>query len=78
MSELSCDTPFIGQIETHDLIRNQHPKHPKRAPRQPQKGGRTSHTRLNLSLGEREVSEWVEAQIVRLISAKEWGVTTEF
>ena len=19
MSELSCDTPFIGQIETHDL-----------------------------------------------------------
>ena len=23
MSELSCDTPFIGQIETHDLVRNQ-------------------------------------------------------
>ena len=23
MPELSCDTPFIGQIETHDLIRNQ-------------------------------------------------------
>ena len=22
MSELSCDTPFIGQIETHDLVRN--------------------------------------------------------
>jgi hypothetical protein len=21
MSELSCDTPFIGQIETHDLVR---------------------------------------------------------
>ena len=22
MSELSCDTPFIGQIETYDLVRN--------------------------------------------------------
>ena len=21
MSELSCDTPFIGQIETHNLVR---------------------------------------------------------
>ena len=23
MSELSCDTPFIGQNETHDLSRSQ-------------------------------------------------------
>ena len=51
MSELSCDTPFIGQIETHDLVRNLHTLNTKQLCPKPPMHNLSSYQKLYWYLG---------------------------
>ena len=68
MSELSCDTLFIGRNETHDLSRYHNLTGSKLL----------INECFDFDFDFDFDGETVTDQIVRLDLANEWGVTTEF